>query len=91
MVYVCDRTSNRIQVFRKDGTYVSEGFVAKATLGNGAAWDVAFSRDPKQQFLFVADGQNQKVHVLLRATLATVGSVGGGGATLDAGQALTTR
>jgi DNA-binding beta-propeller fold protein YncE len=79
MVYVCDRTSNRIQVFRKDGTYVTEGVVAKATLGNGAAWDVAFSRDPKQQFLFVADGQNQKVHVLLRATLATVGSIGSGG------------
>ena len=79
MVYVCDRTSNRIQVFRKDGTYVTEGVVGKATLGNGAAWDVAFSRDPKQQFLFVADGQNQKVHVLLRATLATVGSIGSGG------------
>jgi DNA-binding beta-propeller fold protein YncE len=79
MVYVCDRTSNRIQVFGKDGKYVTEGFVAKATLGNGAAWDVAFSRDPKQQFLFVADGQNHRVHVLRRDTLVTVGSIGSGG------------
>src|SRR5262249_60871716 len=25
-VYVCDRTSNRIQVFQKDGKFVKEGF-----------------------------------------------------------------
>ena len=79
MVYVCDRLSNRIQVFRKDGTYVSEGFVSKTTTGNGAVWDLAFSRDPKQQFVFVADGQDHKVHVLRRDTLATVGSIGSGG------------
>jgi DNA-binding beta-propeller fold protein YncE len=79
MVYVCDRLSNRIQVFRKDGAYVSEGFVGKATLGNGAAWDVAFSRDPKQQWLFVADGQNHAVHILRRDTLQTVAKIGSGG------------
>jgi DNA-binding beta-propeller fold protein YncE len=79
MVYVCDRLSNRLQVFRKDGTYVREGTVAPATRGNGSVWDVAFSRDPKQQFLFVADGQNHRVHVLRRDTLATVGSIGSGG------------
>src|SRR5262249_22703406 len=33
MVYVCDRTSNRIQVFQKDGKFVKEGFVAKETKG----------------------------------------------------------
>ena len=33
MVYVCDRSSNRIQVFRKDGTFVKEGIVSKNTLG----------------------------------------------------------
>jgi DNA-binding beta-propeller fold protein YncE len=78
-VYVCDRRNDRIQVFRKDGTFVKEGFVSKATMGEGSVWDVAFSRDPQQRFLFVADGQDQKVFVLDRSTLAVVSSFGGGG------------
>jgi DNA-binding beta-propeller fold protein YncE len=78
-VYVCDRRNNRIQVFKKDGTFVKEGFVSKATLGNGAVWDMAFSNDAAQQFLFVADGQNQQVVVLKRDTLETLSSLGDGG------------
>jgi len=41
--------SNRIQVFRLGGEFVSELIVAKETLGSGAVWDVAFSRDPDQK------------------------------------------
>ena len=37
-----------IQVFRKDGTFVKEAFVAKDTLGSGSVWDIAFSVDPAQ-------------------------------------------
>ena len=33
MVYVCDKSSNRIQVFDKTGKFVKEGFIAKNTLG----------------------------------------------------------
>ena len=72
MVYVCDRKNNRIQVFQKDGKFVKEGVVSKTTLGEGAVWDVAFSRDPQQQFLYVADGQDQKVFILRRDTLEVV-------------------
>jgi DNA-binding beta-propeller fold protein YncE len=79
MIYVCDRRNNRIQVFRKDGTFVSEAVVAKATRGEGSVWSVAFSSDPQQRTLYVADGSNQKVWVLDRQTLATVSSVGAGG------------
>ena len=79
MVYVCDRKNNRIQVFKKDGKFVKEGVVSKATLGEGAAWDVAFSGDPQQQFLYVADGQDQKVFILRRDTLEVVTSFGDGG------------
>jgi len=91
MVYVCDRTSNRIQVFQKDGKFVKEGFVAKETKGTtvggqfgavssfGSAWDIAFSNDPRQQFAFVADGHDKRVIVLQRDTLAQVGSFGSGG------------
>ncbi|HUR33577.1 MAG TPA: hypothetical protein VM032_07260 [Vicinamibacterales bacterium] len=91
MVYVCDRTSNRIQVFQKDGKFVKEGVVNKNTLGAvvpgqfgavssfGSAWDVAFSSDAQQRYLFVADGQDKKVSILDRNTLASVGTIGQGG------------
>ena len=42
-------------------------------------WDIAFSSDPQQQFLYVADGQDQKVWVLRRETLEVVTSFGDGG------------
>ena len=45
------------------------GFVAKDTLGDGSAFDIALSRDPQQKYLYVADGSNMKVHVLTRDTL----------------------
>jgi len=66
-------------VFKKDGTFVKEGVISKSTLGEGAVWDIAFSRDPQQRFLFVADGSDQKVWVLRRDTLEVVSSVGAGG------------
>jgi hypothetical protein len=79
LVYVCDRKNDRIQVFKKDGTFVKEGFVSKSTLGEGSVWDIAFSSDPQQRFLYVADGSDQKVWVVRRDTLAVVSSVGAGG------------
>jgi DNA-binding beta-propeller fold protein YncE len=79
LVYVCDRRNNRIQVFRKDGTFVTETFVSKATRGEGSVWSIAFSSDPQQQFLYVADGSNQKVWILSRRALQIVSSVGAGG------------
>ena len=77
MVYVCDRQNDRIQVFQKDGTFVKEAFVAKATTGDGSVWDVAFS--PDQRLLYVADGHNKKVRILDRSSLEEIGSVGSGG------------
>jgi sugar lactone lactonase YvrE len=76
---VCDRANDRIQVFRKDGTFVKEAFVARATLGSGSAWDIAFSRDPQQKYLYLCDGMNQRVYVIQRDTLEVVTSFGGGG------------
>jgi hypothetical protein len=79
LVYVCDRTNDRLQVFRKDGTFVQEAFVAKDTLGSGSVWDVGFSVDPRQEFLFVPDGTNQQVYVLERNSLEVVSTFGGAG------------
>ena len=61
------------------GKYLREAVIAKTTLGNGAVWDIAFSPDPQQRFLYVADGQNQRVVILQRDSLQEVGSFGAGG------------
>ncbi len=79
LVYVCDRTNNRLQVFRKDGTFVREVIIAKETFGSGSVWDVGFSTDPAQAFLFINDGTNQLIYVLDRQTLAIVSTFGGAG------------
>jgi DNA-binding beta-propeller fold protein YncE len=78
-VYVCDRGGDRIQVFTKEGKFVKEGFVAKRSLGEGSTWDIAFSRDAQQRYIFVADGRNQKVHILMRDTLEELTNFGDGG------------
>ena len=79
LVYVGDRKGNNVQVFKKDGAFVKEIEIAKGTLMNGSVWDVNFSSDAKQTWLFVADGQNSTVRVFTRATLAPAGTIGDGG------------
>jgi DNA-binding beta-propeller fold protein YncE len=66
LVYVCDRANDRIQVFRKDGTFVKEFKVEPQTLANGAVWDLVLSDDPQQRFIFVADGANGQIITLAR-------------------------
>lgn len=79
LVYVCDRTNDRLQVFRKDGTFVKEVVIAKETFGSGSVWDVAFSTDPQQQFIIINDGTNQLIYVLDRQSLEIVSTFGGHG------------
>jgi DNA-binding beta-propeller fold protein YncE len=79
LVYVCDRVNNRIQVFQLDGTFVTEKQIAPATRGDGAVWDIAFSRDPEQRFIYLADGKNMRVYIIERATLEVITSFGDGG------------
>lgn len=78
LIYVCDRGADRIQVFRPDGTFVKEGQIAPLTL-SGSTWDIAFSKDEDQEFLFVADGSNFKVHILDRQSLEVLAEFGDGG------------
>ena len=79
LVYVCDRVNDRIQVFQKDGTFVNEVIIAGRTLAFGSAFDVDFSPDADQRFLYNIDGMNQKVWLIERASLEIVGSFGFGG------------
>ena len=106
LVWVCDRGNSRIQVFRKDGTFIKEGWVGAPEAGTvqvareyddgkggtrkiptGSVFDLAFSRDAEQRYVFVADGSNERVWIVLRSDLKTIGSIGhpghwGGGFTL---------
>jgi len=79
LLYVCDRSNDRIQVFKPDGTFVKEVIIAKNTRGDGSVWDIAFSKDPQQKYIFLADGANEKVYVMLRDTLEILTSFGDGG------------
>jgi DNA-binding beta-propeller fold protein YncE len=79
LVYVCDRTADRIQVFRRDGTFVREVGVALKTLDGGSVSDIAFSVDAGQTYMYVADLQNAKVRVLRRDTLEELTNFGDGG------------
>ena len=79
LVYVCDRPNDRIQVFRKDGRFVKEVRIAPLTRGDGSVWDIAFSRDPEQKYLYLADGKNERVYILDRQSLTILTQFGMGG------------
>ena len=79
LLYVCDRTSDRIQVFDQDGTFKFEKLIMPETLSQGSTWDLDFSTDADQKYVYLADGQNQRVYILLRENLEMITMFGGGG------------
>jgi DNA-binding beta-propeller fold protein YncE len=79
LVYVCDRPNDRVQIFKTDGTFVKEVFVAKETLADGSVWDIDFSKDPEQKYLYIADGVNEHVRVFARQTMEELYNFGYGG------------
>ena len=79
LVYTSDRVNNRIQVFQKDGAFVKEAFLATNTRSMGSVWDMDFSRDEAQTYVYVPDGTNNKVWILKRDDLTVVNSFGTGG------------
>lgn len=78
-VYVCDRQGDRIQVFTKDGKFLKEAWIARETRNAGSVWDLAFSADPRQEYLYVGDGENELIHILRRDTLEELTAFGDGG------------
>ena len=68
LIYVCDRQGNRVQVFRKDGTFVRNIPIpnksGKLPDKRGTAWWVAFSPDKEQRYLYVMNGGTEQVHIL---------------------------
>ena len=68
LVYVCDRANDRIQVFQKSGRYVNEFRIEPETLQNGSVWDLVLSEDAGQRYIFIADGANNQILVIERAS-----------------------
>jgi DNA-binding beta-propeller fold protein YncE len=83
-VYVCDRSENRIQVFNKNGQFIRQIVLDPQTRGSsngssGSVWDLVPSSDKDQKFLFVADGTNNEVKIVLRESGEKVASFGRSG------------
>jgi len=76
LVYVADRRNNRMQVFTIDGRFQREIFVERKTKLLGTSFSVAFSPDPQQEWLYLADAGNGRVHIYDRRTLEEIGGFG---------------
>jgi DNA-binding beta-propeller fold protein YncE len=79
LVYVCDRTNDRLQIFRKDGSFVSEHVFEKSTRGSGSVYDLVFSPDRAQRYMYMADGMNGEVRIVDRASKSVLGRFGQNG------------
>ena len=75
-VYVADRANDRVQVFTKNGMFLKETHISRRTLLSGSASGIAFSSDPQQRYLYVLDGANHRLWILLRDSLQLVGRFG---------------
>jgi DNA-binding beta-propeller fold protein YncE len=81
LVYASDRGGKRVQVFNLDGTYVTQVFIGREcrvpACGNGTtAASTAFSADPEQRFLYVANRSQAKIMVFDRKTLELLDEFG---------------
>ena len=72
LVYVCDRGNNRIQVFQKNGTFVTE-FIGVQMSATDTA-DLMFSPDPAQRHFYLADGQSSFIRIFSRSDGKQLGS-----------------
>ena len=79
MVYTCDRPNDRVQVFTSQGKFIQEYRIEPQTRSDGSVWDIAFSKDPEQRFLYMADGANEHVRIYDRKTMTELYSFGYGG------------
>jgi NHL repeat len=77
LVYVCDRSNNRVQVFHKDGSFVRQYVFDPSTKGSGSAWGLAFSPlDKKQNYFVLIDGTNNLLETVRVRDGAVVGTFG---------------
>ena len=53
--------------------------MAPLTRSQGSTWDLAFSHDDEQRWMYLADGQNMKVYIIQRDTMEVLTAFGDGG------------
>lgn len=58
LVYVCDRLNDRLQIFKKDGTFVKEIVYEPTTKGSGSVGNVSFWPNKEQTFVLMNDPGN---------------------------------
>ncbi len=75
LVYVADCSNRRIQVFTIDGEYVTEVFINRNRPRSSPS-GMAFSPDPEQRFLYVAEFAGASIVVMDRRTLEVLYSFG---------------
>jgi hypothetical protein len=75
LVYVCDRLGDRVEVFDKMGKFIRNIVVKTKTAHRpnsentvGTAGAIGFSPDPAQTFMYMADGSDNVIHIVDRAT-----------------------
>jgi hypothetical protein len=94
LVYVCERGADRVQVFTKQGKFVSSFFVHPSTPSRGAEcggpgstmfgmcgtiYNLTFSHDTQQKYILIADGTNDKIWIHDRKTGKLVSEIGDNG------------
>jgi DNA-binding beta-propeller fold protein YncE len=82
LVYVCDRQGDRIQVFDKMGHFRKNIWIKRGrSLPDmwGTVWWIRFSSDPEQKYMYVADGGDEQVKILDRASGEILSSFGRAG------------
>jgi hypothetical protein len=83
LVYVCDRLGDRIEVFDKMGNFKRNIRIESKTAHRtgsanavGTAGWVGFSPDAAQTFMYVANGADNVIHIVDRATGQALGKFG---------------
>jgi len=80
LIYVCDRQSDRVQVFDKQGKFVKNIWVRTGTPElpdpRGTVWWISFSHDPQQKYMYVMDGRAEQVRILDHETGKILSSFG---------------
>jgi hypothetical protein len=75
LVYVPDRSGDRIEVFDKMGNF-RRNITLGGPAGIGAAAWIAFSPDRAQKFMYVADSGTEEIRILDHATGQTLSTFG---------------
>ena len=88
LIYACDRANDRIQVFSKTGALMriikvipgtgqTVGIGGVPGLGTaGSAWDLRFTNDAAQTYMFEIDGGNEIMHTMDRVAGTIVADLG---------------